>query len=403
MSVLLNDVLSVDEMTSILKRLICSAGELQNISIRGELTGFKRHSSGHIYFNLLGKNSRVACVMFRSYATSLLTWAKDGDEVLLAGKLDLYPARGSYQFYATAMVPIGAGAKARQKAFLKKKLEEEGLFAPERKRRLPRLPGKVVVITSPTSAALQDVLKISQKRYPLAEILIIPSLMQGDLAKTELLNAFRTVLSISDVDVVLVVRGGGAREDLDVFDDELVVRNLHSLPVPVVTGLGHQIDLTLCDLVADKYTPTPSGAAEVVFPDQNDIQKYLNQKINLLTNIVISNISRKSDNINNIQDLLTFNLNKNFIEHSKFYLSNYRERIVSLISSKLSLLNSELAYNTSALHNVSPLKTIARGYAIVEDKNKKRIKSIDDLIVGENISLLLHDGKADVTVNTVKP
>lgn len=262
-----NVIVTVDEMTASVREALFREPSLQNLSVRGELLGFKLHTSGHAYFTLLGANSRVACVLFRSYANSVLVWPKDGDEVLVRGKIDVYGARGSYQIYATTLLPLGAGAKARAKEALRLRLEQEGIFDSRLKRPLPRYPERVAVITSPTGAALQDILKLHSLRFPCAELIVIPSLMQGLGAPEEIVRAFELARRIRGLSCVMLARGGGNRDDLDIFDNESVVRAIRLSPVPVITGLGHQIDSTLADMAADAAAPTPSGAAERLFPD----------------------------------------------------------------------------------------------------------------------------------------
>ena len=266
---------TVDELTGTIRKAIFSCGELQNVSVCGELMGFKKHTSGHSYFTILGKESRIACVLFRSNASSVLTWPKDGDEVMVRGSVDVYGARGSYQMYASNLLPIGAGAKARAKEMLKNKLAQEGLFDPALKRPIPFFPNRVAVITSPTGAALQDVIKISSMRYPSADIIVIPSLMQGFAAEEEISYAFSSLAKVKNLSLAILARGGGSRDDLDIFDSESVVRAVRMSPVPVITGLGHQIDFTLADMAADASAPTPSGAAERVFPDSRDLLSQL--------------------------------------------------------------------------------------------------------------------------------
>ena len=255
-----NVIVTVDEMTASVREALFREPSLQNLSVRGELLGFKLHTSGHAYFTLLGANSRVACVLFRSYANSVLVWPKDGDEVLVRGKIDVYGARGSYQIYATTLLPLGAGAKARAKEALRLRLEQEGIFDSRLKRPLPRYPERVAVITSPTGAALQDILKLHSLRFPCAELIVIPSLMQGLGAPEEIVRAFELARRIRGLSCVMLARGGGNRDDLDIFDNESVVRAIRLSPVPVITGLGHQIDSTLADMAADAAAPTPSGA-----------------------------------------------------------------------------------------------------------------------------------------------
>ena len=397
-----NRIYTVDEMSCEIRKLICSDSTLQNISVRGELSGIKKHTSGHVYFNILGKESRVAAVLFKSNAYSVLSWPQDGDEVLVTGRVDVYSARGLYQVYANNILPLGAGAKARAKEMLKAKLEKEGLFSPYIKRPLPAVPMKVAVITSPTGAALQDVLKISLKRYPLTELLVVPSLMQGEGAYFEILKSFKKIALRNDIDVIMLVRGGGAREDLDIFDNEDIVRAIRSSKVPVITGLGHQIDSTLSDMVADAYSPTPSGAAEYVFPDKNEINKKLYLTCQLLSVKIKSVIDRYSDSLDSIKKSQAFTVKRVYIDPIEKALDYKFTTFKSVLYNNINIYKNKIAYFASVLNNLSPLKIIASGYLIAETSDRKRISSIKDAVVGSDIVLTLSDGVIGAEVKDIK-
>lgn len=396
-----NLALTVDEMTAILHETITSAKKLQNISVRGELLGFKRHTSGHAYFTILGAESRVSCVLFRSNAASIITWPKDGDEVLVRGRVDIYGARGSYQIYASNLLPIGAGAKARAREVLKKKLAKEGLFDISSKRSIPPFPEKIAVITSPTGAALQDVLKISSLRYPATELVIVPSLMQGIDAQNELLIAFNRCKSIVGLTLIMLVRGGGNRDDLDVFDDESVVRAIRLSPVPVITGLGHQIDSTLSDLAADFSSPTPSGVAERVFPDKRELMQYLQNARERMPIGILSWIERLNDNILFRQESLIFNLYKGIIEPAADFIENAYEKLKNSINYRLENAEVRLDSMISELNSLSPLNILSKGYAICKDKNGVMLKNISSFKIGNKIFLELRDGLLEATVNKI--
>ncbi|MEG1502194.1 MAG: exodeoxyribonuclease VII large subunit [Synergistaceae bacterium] len=395
-------IITVDEMTVIIKKTICSAIELQNISIKGEVSGFKRHTSGHLYFTILGKESRISAVMFKSAASLSLSWMKDGDEVCVNGRIDVYGARGAYQFYANLITPLGAGAKARAKEMLRDRLEREGLFSLSIKRKTPPFPKKVAVITSPTGAALQDVLKISQKRYPLADILIVPSLMQGDLALPEIIYAFEKLNFINDVDIIMLVRGGGAKEDLDVFDNEEIVRAIRRTHVPVITGLGHQIDSTLSDMAADVFAPTPSGAAEMIFPDSVEIKRYLKQIKHYSENRLISLIKKQKDKLNLNINKLNYNILKSMIYPNMNTLKNAYDRINKAVLYKLNFFENKLSYNAVTLDSISPLMKLQKGFLIAENNQHVRIRSINDVAIGDEIKIFTKDGNIDAIIKKIR-
>lgn len=397
-----DSVLSVDEVTNKIREAVCSSRELQNITLRGELLGFKRHTSGHSYFTVLGKESRIACVMFRSNAASVLQWPKDGDEVLVRGRLDVYGARGSYQIYATALLPLGEGAKARAKEMLKNRLTQEGLFDIRHKRPLPPFPGRVAVITSPTGAALQDVIKISSTRYPAADLIVIPSLMQGVTAPQEIAAAFGKCSRVARLSLVLLVRGGGNRDDLDTFDEEQVVRSVRSCPVPVVTGLGHQIDSTLSDLAADFAAPTPSGAAERVFPDRREILAFLTGARRSMSSHLQKRLARLQGIADDSDRRLVFGFVKGRIQPCEEFINSAENTMSNSMVFRLSAAEARLRAVAEALQSASPLSILAKGYALCLDSGGNLLRDASSMSEGQEIKIELRDGLAEATVSRVK-
>ena len=385
-------VLTVDDVTDKIREAVCSSKELQNISVRGELLGFKRHTSGHTYFTILGKESRIACVLFRSNASSVVLWPKDGDEVLVRGRLDVYGARGSYQIYATTILPLGEGAKARAKEQLLTQLTSEGLFDIRHKRPIPNFPDKVAIITSPTGAALQDVIKIASLRYPVSELVVIPSLMQGIGASAEITGAFSKCGRMKGVSLVMLVRGGGNRDDLDTFDNERVVRAIRSCPVPVITGLGHQIDKTLSDMAADATAPTPSGAAERVFPDRRELAVSLKSSMRSMSSHIDKMITGMINETSDVKRRLIFNINKGICQPASHHLENAYSTMLNNINYRLNESDAKLASIAGALQSSSPLAILSRGYAICRGETGKTIKDAYSVDVDDNIEIQLRDG-----------
>lgn len=401
-------VLSVDDVTNKIREAICGSRELQGITVRGELLGFKRHTSGHAYFTILGKESRIACVLFRSNASQVLQWPKDGDEVLVRGRLDVYGARGSYQIYAATLLPLGEGAKARAKEMLKNKLTQEGLFDIRHKRPLPPFPERVAIITSPTGAALQDVIKISSIRCPSAELIVIPSLMQGITASREIVAAFGRCSRVQRLSLVLLVRGGGNRDDLDSFDDEQVVRAVRSCPVPVVTGLGHQIDSTLSDLAADFSAPTPSGAAERVFPDRRELIAYLAGAGRSMSSHLQKRVGRMLEAADDAKRRLAFALIKGRLQPAEDFLDSAENSMTASAVYRLGRAEAALRAAAEALQNSSPLTILAKGYAICRDESGGVLRDAASLEKNQDIQIQLRDGVAgavvrDVTLNEEAP
>lgn len=396
-----NEILTVDETTSRIREVICSAADLQDCSVRGELLGFKRHTSGHCYFTLLGKETRISCILFRSSASSVLHWPKDGDEVLVRGRVDIYGARGSYQIYATTILPLGEGAKARAKEQLMAQLTREGLFDPRHKRPLPPYPEKVAVITSPTGAALQDVLKISSSRYPAAEILVIPSLMQGVMAAEEITSALSMCGRVPLLSCAMLVRGGGSRDDLDVFDDERVVRAVRSCPVPVITGLGHQIDSTLCDMAADAFAPTPSGAAESVFPDIAEIRGALNKIGRSMCAIISSELEHAISYVSDAENRLVSDIVRLDLNPAADFTSKTMERLLSVINYRLNEADTKLSSAARGINNASPLNILARGYAICRKIDGSMVRDVSSVEPYERVKIEMRDGAMTATVEDI--
>ena len=396
-----HSILTVDDVTEKIREAVYSSKELQNVSVRGELLGFKRHTSGHSYFTILGKDSRIACVLFRSNASSVVLWPKDGDEVLVRGHVDVYGARGSYQIYATTILPLGAGAKARAKELLFAQLTNEGLFDVRHKRPIPRFPDKVAIVTSPTGAALQDVIRIASLRYPASELLVIPSLMQGVGAPSEITDALGRCGKIKGISLVMLVRGGGNRDDLDTFDDEQVVRAVRSCPVPVITGLGHQIDKTLSDMAADAAAPTPSGAAERVFPDSRELYALLNSSMRSVSAHADKIITKKSAEINDVNRRLVFNINRGICDPAVNYIENVNSNMVNNITYRLNEAEAKLASAAGFLHNSSPLAILSKGYAICRSETGGMIKSVSSASVNDDIEIQLRDGFIEARITSV--
>ncbi len=396
-----NKIITVDEMTASIKETLFREPLLQNLSVRGELLGFKLHSSGHAYFTLLGENSRVSCVLFRSYVNSVLVWPKDGDEVLVRGRADVYGARGAYQIYAVTLLPLGAGAKARAKEALRMRLEREGLFDARLKRPLPRYPERVAVITSPTGAALQDVLKLHALRFPCAEIVVVPSLMQGVGAAAEIASAFERARRIRGLSCLMLVRGGGNRDDLDIFDDETVVRAVRLCPVPVITGLGHQIDSTLADLAADAAAPTPSGAAERLFPDRESLRSALLDAERSMRGLLDGRAALMSHSLESIGRNIEHAIKLNHISPASSAVKNIDESLAAAASAKLKSEGSRFAYYASRLDGLSPLSLLAKGYAICEGESGEMLRSVSSLQEGARVGIIMRDGRAQAVVENI--
>lgn len=395
-------VCTVDELSAEIKGILTASPALRNMAVRGEIQNFKRHSSGHVYFTLIGRDSRIAAVMFRSHAGNVLAWPEDGDEVVVTGSVDVYPKGGAYQLYVSRILPIGLGAQSRAKEALRRTLEGEGLFDLRHKRPLPRYPRKVAIVTSPTGAALQDILKVSLGRAPFVDIVLVPAVVQGVDAPPRIAHALAAAGARTDAECVILARGGGARDDLSPFDDERVVRAIRSCPLPVVTGVGHQTDSSLADLAADISLPTPSAAAERVFPDSAEIEALLAHRRNMLFASCVHRLQRSGEWVQNIGRRMHHALRSNLDDREKT-LERSRTTLFSSMAHTLELAEGNLAALAARLDALSPLSVLSRGYAICKDTSGRVVRSVAALSPAAGIEVCFKDGSLDAKVVALHP
>ncbi len=389
--------LTVDELNQRVQLVIQSDPVLENLAVTGEILDFKVHKTGHAYFTLVGKESRLACVMFRSHAESLPEWPRTGDLVVVEGSVSVYLARGAYQLYARRLLPAGQGAQARAREELRRRLQEEGLFDPRNKRPLPRYPESALVLTSPTGAAVRDVLRVSRSRFPACSITVIPCNVQGEDAVSQILKAFARAGKLPKADVALLVRGGGSRDDLNAFDDERVVRAVRSCPIPVVTGLGHEIDQTFSDLAADAAAPTPSAAAEKVFPDRRAVSSDLASLRRHAAAAVSRRIEEGAWLAEKLRGRLASVAERRLAE-TETGLENLGEFLGRSILSRIDLETHRLASLVSALEALSPVRVLSRGYISCETPEGRPVVSARSVETGDRLRLVFPDGRLGVRV-----
>lgn len=393
-------VLSVKQLNLYVRSLLEGDPRLSVISVTGELSNFKPHySSGHLYFSLKDNDALIRCVMFKGNASNLKINLKDGDKVICTGRVSLYEKDGTYQLYVEKITPVGVGEVAEQFRIIKEKLEREGLFSIEHKRPLPEFPKKIAVITSSTGAAVQDIINVISRRYPLCSILLCPVLVQGSLAPKSIIDALNKVYK-SDADLIIIGRGGGSSEDLSAFNDEMLVRFLFESPIPTISAVGHETDFTICDFVADFRAPTPSAAAEVAVPDIKDLR------------IKLSGLKLRLKNANqylitkNEMRVLSFSKKEFFLNPETLFSSReaqlnlLNERFRFAIQNIIAQKNEKLAVLASSLDAISPLKVLSRGFAAVKNDNGI-VTSVSGLNAGDKIFLDFSDGNAECTVDKV--
>lgn len=395
--------LTVDELTAYLDDKFRQDPVLAELVVRGELLDFKRHSSGHVYFTLGGRINRLSGVMFRSDASRIVQWPRKGDEVVVRGQVSIYGARGIYQVYARRLLPLGVGAKARAREELRQRLDAEGLFDPRRKRVLTLFPIKVAVVTSPTGAAVRDVVKVAGDRFPQAEIVVVPALVQGIEAPGRIAEGLRRASLIPGADLVMLVRGGGSREDLNPFDEEEVVRAVASCPIPVVTGVGHQVDQTLCDLAADCVTPTPSAAAEAVFPDLRDLGRQVDSLGKRMSNALSGSVRFARKELGEMGRRGERALQRGYLLPLSESVDQLRRRLVREVRGVCEGERRNLETMAGLLQGLSPLFPLSRGYAVVEDLSSRRVTSVSQVRPGQEVRVAFRDGRVLARLESIEP
>ncbi len=393
------NIVTVSQVNAYIKNSLDSDFLLQNIWVKGEISNFKLHYSGHMYFSLKDEGGVLRAVMFKGAGAALRFMPENGMQILARGRISVYPRDGAYQMYVEEMEPEGTGALYIAFEQLKAKLEAEGLFLPERKKPLPQFPSSVGVVTSATGAALRDILNILGRRWPLARVLICPVLVQGAGAAQEIAGAIYELNAKKAADVLIVGRGGGSQEDLWAFNEEIVARAVADSAIPVVSAVGHETDFTICDFVADFRAPTPSAAAELVVPDREEIKNQLISLEKRLSGGLSLMVSRRREQLLGLGGRLS--ALKQRIEELQYMLDGQTTALLAAMSGMLEEKTKRLMQNTAALDALSPLGVLARGYA-VGTKEGKVIRSAMQIDAGDKIDIRLPDGAASCTVDKVE-
>lgn len=395
-------VLSVSQLNRYIKMNFDADENLANIFISGEISNFTNHyRTGHLYFTLKDDSAAVRAVMFNSSAKRLKFMPEDGMKVIARGRVSVYEASGQYQLYVDDMQPDGVGALNLAYEQLKEKLQKEGLFSELHKKPLPPYPEKVGVITSPTGAAVRDIINVLGRRFPYAEIVFCPVLVQGDGAHLQLTDAVNLFNSERAADVIIIGRGGGSIEDLWEFNDEGLARAVYNSDIPVISAVGHETDFTICDFVADMRAPTPSAAAELAVPDANELQYALSA----LKNRTFLNVS---SGIADRRSRLEYLTSKGALKSPDEMLSNRSQRLDTAFSKMLSSYENriggkkvEFISAATALSKLDPMSVLMRGFAFVSDKNGKNVYSSQALAKGDKINVRFHDGSAVCEVKEI--
>lgn len=393
---------SVSQVNEYIKMLLESSPVVGDIWVMGEISNFKNHyATGHLYFSLKDEGSIIKCVMFRGSAQRLRFIPEDGMKVLLHGKVSSYAPRGEYQIYVDDMQPDGVGALAKAFEQLKIKLGAEGLFDQAHKKPIPQMPKRVGVITSASGAAIHDILNVSGRRCPNAEIVIYPAQVQGDTAAKSLCGGIKYFNDRSPVDVIIIGRGGGSIEDLWAFNDENLARIIYESEIPVISAVGHETDFTICDFVADLRAPTPSAAAEIAFPDMLGVL----QKVRQLRGLCDVKMSRRLSAIKTQASLLEKKIQLKSPEHvlsqKMMHVARLTERLDSLSESVLIRSKNRFNLLYARLDASNPLALMSRGYAVVQ-RDGGIITRAENLSCGDSITVAFADGEVSAKVEKIK-
>ncbi len=392
-----NMAVSVTELNRYIKEKIASDEALANIIVKGEISNFKNHYTGHMYFTLKDENSLIKCIMFKTYAQKLNFMPKDGMKVFVLGGVSVFERDGIYQIYVKAMQEDGIGALYRKYEQLKNELEKKGLFDISHKKPIPKMPKIIGVLTSQTGSVIRDIINVSTRRNPNVYIRLLPVPVQGEDAAPKIVNGIRKMNKEKLADVLILARGGGSLEDLWPFNEEIVANAIYESEIPIISAVGHETDFTIADFVADLRAPTPSAAAELAVPDIYEIK----QKINLYQNRLRLSLNKKLE-------IMKLRYEKSISSRvfkeptrmiSDYYLKvdSQIKRLEKIIKQKEQAKKEKYIKLVAKLDTLSPLKTLSRGYSIVEADNKI-IKSVKELEKGKNIEIRLTDGKAKAQV-----
>jgi len=374
---------------------------LSNVCVTGEISNFKLHSSGHMYFTLKDEQSVIKCVMFKTQNQRLRFRPEDGLRVIIRGYVSIYEAGGSYQLYPETMEPDGLGNLYLAFEQLKQKLEREGLFNPERKKKLPFLPKSIAVITSPTGAVIQDIMNVLFRRYPNTVLKIFPVMVQGEGASRQIVNALEFVNRFRAAQVIILARGGGSLEELWPFNEEILARSIYNSEIPVISAVGHETDYSIADFVADLRAPTPSAAAELVVPEKEALVKKLAELKLQLKRVFAGRILQERQRLGLLMKSPSLRHPMDKVNQKKMELEIFRKNLEHGIKRKYEASGAALSLLCGKLDMLSPLMVLSRGYSITRDINEKIIKSVCGLQEGDELDIILSDGTVRCTTNKI--
>lgn len=394
-------IFTVSQVNKYVKQMFSYDYLLNNVWIQGEISNFKMHSTGHLYFTLKDKQGAISAVMFRSDAISVKFIPENGMKVIIKGYISLYEKTGQYQVYVQKIEPDGKGDLYTAFEQLKKKLNDEGLFEQDFKRKIPFYPNKIGIVTSGTGAAIKDIINVANRRNPTVQLVLIPVLVQGDGASKTIVRAINRFNEMDDIDLLIVGRGGGSIEDLWAFNEEIVARAVFESRIPVISAVGHETDFTISDFVSDLRAPTPSAAAELAVPSLNELRELIKNYRMRINNSIHNKIIGLKKEVELLENHPAFRFPLQSIDQNKQYIDQLNRRLTLSIETYINECKSRLGTNEQKIDILSPNNNIKRGYAAVFDEQKKNISSIADIELDKDLYIALKDGRIRVTVKSI--
>lgn len=399
----MNDILSVSEITKYIKDLVSRDQTLSDVWVKGEISNFKLHSAGHMYFTLKDDGAVLKSVMFRGYTSVLRFFPEDGMNVILHGYISVFEKNGQYQLYVTKMEPDGIGGLHLAFRQLQEKLRKEGLFDEEIKKELPYIPDTVCVVTSPTGSVIRDITNVLFRRFPNIHMRVLPVAVQGEQAGAQIAHALKVINDRKLGDVVILARGGGSLEDLWPFNEEVVARAIHASSIPVISAVGHETDFTIADFVADKRAPTPSAAAELVVPEKLLLKEQLGRVDRRLNRALMRQLEFKKQRLKTLNGSVVFKQPYNRVYQERMKLDIQIRTLTAEMKAHFQASEKRFDLALNKLEMVNPLKILSRGYTTVNSLiDGELIKSVTTLASGDRVRITMQDGKADCTVNAIK-
>lgn len=397
----MSKVVTVGELTKYLANLIAGDNVLRNLAVTGEISNFKRYTSGHCYFNLKDKHALIPCVMFRGSAMRLRFQPKDGMQVIASGNVTVYEDGGRYQLYVSAMAPDGIGDLAMAFEQLKERLGAEGLFDEAHKQPLPLYPRTIGIVTSQTGAVLRDIYRVSKRRFPAIQLILHPVQVQGKGAAEQIADAIDYFNKHYPVDVLIVGRGGGSIEDLWAFNEEVVVRAIYRSKIPVISAVGHETDFTLADFAADQRAATPSQAAELAVRDARELERHIKNLLARFHNAAWARLDNYMTRLRSLVERPALKDAHTAINQRKQKLDLLFERLQNAAGAQITSRQEHVTQLAHILGVINPMQTVARGYAMLEDTQGKPVTAVESLHVGEKINIRLRDGFAQAEIKQI--